>query len=356
MLPRRATIQEVVVTGSRIAQPGLTSISPVTAVGSDQIKIEGITRVEDLINNLPQAFADFGGNLSNGATGAATVNLRGLGSQRTLVLVNSRRLMPGDPTQNGSASPDLNQIPTALIERVEVLTGGASAVYGADAVAGVVNFIMNDNFEGVRVDAPVQPVPAQPAQRQHRRHLVRDATSRLPDSNVTDGDDEGHHLHRRHQHARSAAATRRCTSATASSMQLKQDQRDFSACSLGSGTRVHLWRLVDVGARPLPTRSDSPFGAFDSTIGPDNRLRPFAATDQFNFAPDNYYQRPDERKTAGLFAHYDFSEKASVYTEFMFMDDRTRRADRSERRVPRRRPGSAAVLRRSVRSTATTRS
>ena len=62
-----------------------------------------MTRVEDLVNNLPQAFADFGGNISNGATGAATVNLRGLGSQRTLVLVNSRRLMPGDPTQNGAA-------------------------------------------------------------------------------------------------------------------------------------------------------------------------------------------------------------------------------------------------------------
>ena len=69
------------------------------------------------------------------------------------MLVNNRRLMPGDPTQNGAASPDLNQIPGALIERVEVLTGGASAVYGADAVAGVVNFIMNDNFEGVRFDA-----------------------------------------------------------------------------------------------------------------------------------------------------------------------------------------------------------
>ena len=141
-----STIQEVVVTGSRIAQPGLTTTSPVTAVSADQIKIEGVTRVEDLINNLPQAFADFGGNLSNGSTGAATVNLRNLGSQRTLVLVNSRRLMPGDPTQNGAASPDLNQIPAALIERVEVLTGGASAVYGADAVAGVVNFIMNDKF------------------------------------------------------------------------------------------------------------------------------------------------------------------------------------------------------------------
>src|SRR5512145_1585805 len=154
--PARAqdpTIQEVVVTGSRIAQPNLTSISPVTSIGAEAVKIEGVTRVEDLINNLPQAFADFGGNLSNGATGTASVNLRNLGSQRTLVLVNSRRLMPGDPTQNGAASPDLNQIPSALIERVEVLTGGASAVYGADAVAGVVNFIMNDKFEGVRVDA-----------------------------------------------------------------------------------------------------------------------------------------------------------------------------------------------------------
>ena len=80
-----AAIQEVVVTGSRIPQPNLTSVSPVTAVSSDQVKIEGVTRVEDLINNLPQAFADLGGNLSNGSTGTATVNLRNLGPQRTLV-------------------------------------------------------------------------------------------------------------------------------------------------------------------------------------------------------------------------------------------------------------------------------
>src|SRR4029079_4378054 len=174
------------VTGSRIPQPNLTSISPVTSIGAESVKIEGITRVEDLINNLPQAFADFGGNLSNGSTGTATVNLRNLGPQRTLVLVNSRRLMPGDPTQNGQASPDLNQIPAALIERVEVLSGGASAVYGADAVAGVVNFIMNDNFEGVRLDA-------QYSLYQHNNsddtvaNLVRDAGFGLPDSNVTDG-------------------------------------------------------------------------------------------------------------------------------------------------------------------------
>jgi iron complex outermembrane receptor protein len=321
------TIQEVIVTGSRIAQPGLTSVSPVIAVGSDQIKIEGVTRVEDLINNLPQAFADFGGNVSNGATGAATVNLRNLGRQRTLVLVNSRRLMPGDPTQNGAASPDLNQIPAALIERVEVLTGGASAVYGADAVAGVVNFIMNDNFEGVRVDA-------QYSMYQHNQHnhaiadLVQARDFALPDSNVTDGNTTditfvaGINTPDGRGNATVYIGYRELDA-------IKQDQRDFSACSLGSssssgapGPFTCSGSSTSAAGRFI-TRSDSPFGEFDSTIGPDNRLRDFAATDQFNFAPDNFYQRPDERKTAGLFAHYDFSEKASVYTEFMFMDDRS---------------------------------
>src|SRR5207249_9425857 len=90
-----------------------------------------------------------GSNVSNGATGAATIDLRGLGDKRTLVLVNGRRLMPGDPR---SPVADINFIPAALIKRVDVLTGGASSVYGADAVAGVVNFIMDTNFTGLRID------------------------------------------------------------------------------------------------------------------------------------------------------------------------------------------------------------
>ncbi len=91
------------------------------------------------------------------SNGTATVSLRGLGSQRTLVLVSGTRLAPGAGLSaagnNTSSSPDINQIPADLIERVDVLTGGASAVYGADAVAGVVNFMLNTHFEGVRVDA-----------------------------------------------------------------------------------------------------------------------------------------------------------------------------------------------------------
>src|SRR5262245_38384276 len=147
----QSTIQEVVVTGSRIAQPNLETTSPVTQVTSEDVITQGVTKIEDLINQLPQAFAAQNGTVSNGATGTATVNLRGLGSTRTLVLVDGRRLPYGGVT-SGSYAADLNQIPTAMVERVEVLTGGASAVYGSDAVAGVVNFIMKKNFEGIQID------------------------------------------------------------------------------------------------------------------------------------------------------------------------------------------------------------
>ncbi|HEX6740478.1 MAG TPA: TonB-dependent receptor plug domain-containing protein, partial [Sphingomicrobium sp.] len=145
-----ASSGEIVITGSRIPQPNLTSASPVTVLSSQDIKLQGTTRTEDLINSLPQSFAAQGSNISNGALGIATVNLRGLGVTRTLVLINGRRLQPGDPRAPVS---DINFIPSAIVKRVDVLTGGASSVYGADAVAGVVNFIMDTNFRGLRIDA-----------------------------------------------------------------------------------------------------------------------------------------------------------------------------------------------------------
>ena len=112
------------VTGSRIVSPNITSTSPVAQVTATDIKLEGVTNVENLLNNLPQVFADFGSNISNGATGTASVNLRNLGSARTLVLINGRRLPAGSPTFYPT---DINEIPAPLIERVEILTGGASA-------------------------------------------------------------------------------------------------------------------------------------------------------------------------------------------------------------------------------------
>jgi len=144
-----ATAEEIVVTGSRIPQPNLESVSPVTVVSPADLKLQGTTRVEDLLNSLPQVAAGQAGGVSNGASGIATVDLRGLGSVRTLVLVNGRRLLPGDPTDS---SADLNAIPDSLIKRIDVLTGGASSTYGADAVSGVVNFIMDTDFTGIQLD------------------------------------------------------------------------------------------------------------------------------------------------------------------------------------------------------------
>src|ERR1044071_2536376 len=117
--------EPVQVTGSRIKQPSLTSTAALTAISSDEVRYQGTVNVESLINGMPQAFDEFATGDSNGATGTATVSLRGLGSQRTLVLVDGKRLMPGDPKQTPPA-PDLNFIPAALIDRIDILSGGAS--------------------------------------------------------------------------------------------------------------------------------------------------------------------------------------------------------------------------------------
>src|SRR5439155_24825974 len=142
-------VQEIVVTGSRIAQsPNDISISPITSVSSLDIRQTGLIRTEDVLQNLPSISTESPSGNSISSVGIYTVSLRDLGSQRTLVLINGRRMQPGGAGgvtgPGGSANAaDLNQIPTELIERVDVLTGGASSVYGADAVAGVGNFVMN---------------------------------------------------------------------------------------------------------------------------------------------------------------------------------------------------------------------
>ncbi|MGQ0836409.1 MAG: TonB-dependent receptor plug domain-containing protein [Gammaproteobacteria bacterium] len=324
-----ATVGSVVVTGTRIQQPNLTSISPVIAVSAEAIKIEGVSRIEDLINRLPQAAPDQGGFLSNEATGTATVDLRGLGPQRTLVLVNGRRLMPGDPTLNGDGAPDLNQIPGALIERIEVLTGGASAVYGADAVAGVVNFIMNDHFEGVRLDA-------QYSMYQHHNdseiaEVVRARGFALPDDRVVDGYATditftlGVNMGDGRGHATVYAGYRELDA-------LLQSERDYSACALSSGDTFtcggttttsppRLQAIDNDPASPMYSVEVGPAHTFDPTTGVAVAFD--RARHAYNFAPLNYYQRPDERYTAGLFAHYDISERMKAYTEFAFMDDRS---------------------------------
>jgi iron complex outermembrane recepter protein len=313
---------DIIVTGSRIPQPNLEGVSPVTTVSGADIKAAGVTRVEDLLNKLPQVYGGQSSGQSNAADGTASVDLRGLGISRTLVLVNGRRLMPGDP--NNSAA-DLNNIPETLIKRVEVLTGGASSTYGADAVAGVVNFILDKDFKGLRLDA-------QYSLNQHNNRnkvlppllLARQAAGfsgfGFPDGSVTDGgtinasialgtgfdDDKGH---------MTAYIGYRKVKA------VLQANRDYSACTLqnrnatelqcgGSSTSAPGNALVDTG-------SSSTF----FQIGPNRTLLP--GRTRYNFAPTNYYQRPDERYTAGFFADYEISDAIKPYAEFMFMDDRS---------------------------------
>jgi iron complex outermembrane receptor protein len=333
-LPAQAqdsTIQEVVVTGSRISTPNMTSISPVTAIAAEDIAVTGKVRVEDIVNQLPQAMAAQGSMISNGASGIATVDLRGLNAKRTLVLVNGRRLMPGNPDSSpgaNSGAADLNQIPKALIERVEVLTGGASSVYGADAVAGVVNFIMNTRFEGVRIEGNY-------SFNQHENDnpsadVVRDAGFALPDGDVTTGFSRDFSFVMGSNFAEDRGnATFYATYSDIDA--IMQRDYDYSACTFNSGdeftcggssttspTRMEVRNPVTGGGLPAGTPNNF---ILDSTTG---LLRPYSgATDAFNFGPANFYQRPDERYTAGVFTDLEVAEGQTAYGEFMFSRDRS---------------------------------
>lgn len=137
----------IVVTGSRISRPDLEVSSPVNVVTSEEIDLRQPNAAEDLLRDLPSVRPSLGPSVNNGSDGSATVNLRGIGDNRTLVILDGRRIVPFGL----DGVVDLNVIPTGLVERVDVVTGGASSVYGADAVAGVVNFITKRNFEGVQL-------------------------------------------------------------------------------------------------------------------------------------------------------------------------------------------------------------
>jgi iron complex outermembrane recepter protein len=329
--PVMPALQEVVVTGSRIYIPGLHSISPVTSVSAKSIASTGVTSVEDVLNQLPQVTASNGSMDSNGSSGIATVDLRGLGSSRTLVLINGRRLMPGDLSPSGGITnaADINNIPTALIERVDVLTGGASSVYGADAVAGVVNFVMNDHFQGFEIDANASAY-------QHSQHegyygQFAPAAGYGTSKSGWDGGDKdltfvmGSDFAGGKGNATAYISWRKVQPVT-------QAARDFSLCTLatsGSGkvscsgsSTTPLGGFLfedppgldgyDFGFNGLGTSS------VNQTTG---QFEPF--TGHFNYGPFNYYQRSDERWNGGYFAHYNIDDNHQVFSEFMMMSDHT---------------------------------
>lgn len=326
--PEQASqVEDIVVTGSRIRQPNLTTTSPVTQVTGEDIDVQGVTRVEDLVTQLPQAFAAQNSTVSNGASGTATVSLRNLGSSRTLVLIDGKRMGYGSPQDDAA---DLNQIPGQMVERVEVLTGGASAVYGSDAIAGVVNFIMRRDFEGIEIDA-------QYGFNQHNndydgvgnlRNVIagRSATNpsqfQLPDDNVYTGfsrevnllmgvnapDDRGN--------ITVYAGYRK------NNKVLGRDY-DYSSCSIAAPAAATPNDFTCGGSgTSYPGQFTPDFGAGNIfTVDANGNFIPYVgARDSYNFGPLNYFQRPDERYTLGAFGHYDINDKIELYTQLMFSD------------------------------------
>jgi outer membrane cobalamin receptor len=327
-----APVTEVIVTGSRIIQPNQVSTSPVQVVTNEDIKVGGKLDVTDVLNDLPQINSNsLGQDLGNrtsglsSAGGVATADLRGLGPNRTLVLVNGRRLGSGSPnTAIQSPAPDLDQIPSALIERVDVVTGGASAVYGSDAIAGVVNFITRQNFEGIELDYQI-------GENWHKndngyaQERLRDAGEDTRSGTVKDG---------RTINANLIAGTNFADgegNITAYFGYLKADpvksgNRDFGGCQLNANGD---FTGSDCSGSPnsnyfarVPV---SPTAEY-AVVG--NQFIPWGTTDQnppafFNSQPYIYLGRQNQRFNGGFQAHMNVSDAVRPYAEFSFMNDRS---------------------------------
>ncbi|HLB83788.1 MAG TPA: TonB-dependent receptor plug domain-containing protein, partial [Steroidobacteraceae bacterium] len=321
-------VEEIVITGSRIAAPNMSSTSPVQVVSDEEIQHLGKTDMVDILNTLPQVFQNSATDFSNTSNslstpgGLTTVNLRGLGPQRTLVLVDGRRLGTADAnTGNPNPAPNLDQIPVALIERVDVVTGGASAVYGSDAVAGVVNFIMRKDFEGVQIDA-------QYGFNQHENDngfmqgLASDAELSVADGGSTDGENMSVSV----IGGTNIADGRGNFTAYLTYRQadpINGADRDFAGCQLftalpdssfcGGSSNSNFFR---------PVISQTPYSVVGDQFVPypvDGSSPPAS----FNSNQFVNMSRDDTRYMAGFMAHVTMNDYAEPYAEFGFMNDKT---------------------------------
>jgi outer membrane receptor protein involved in Fe transport len=291
---------ELVVTGTRIPRPDLASASPVVSFDAEEIAAHGAVQAEDFLNTLPQVGPDLSRTGNNPGDGIARVNLRNLGANRTLTLLNGRRLAPSGTL--GAA--DLNSLPTALIERIEVVTGGTSAVYGSDAVAGVVNFITRRDFEGAELTTQFDTYDAGDGDVFNisavwgasvfnaRAHLMLylDYLERNP---VLQGD-------------------------RAFSARTINDDPETGELFVG-GSQTGPNGLIDnavVGGVVVPGQ----------VFNADGSLRPFnPTTDFYDFAPINYLQVPLERWSGGALARFELSPQLEAMLELMFSAPRSAR-------------------------------
>jgi iron complex outermembrane recepter protein len=325
----------VVVTGSRIPAPNLESTSPVQVVTAQEILQGGRLDITDVINQLPQNFnnglgQDLGNNTSGLTTagGVSTADLRGMGPNRTLVLVNGRRLGVASPyTVIQSPAPNLDTIPTFLLERVDVVTGGASAVYGSDAIAGVINFITKQNFEGFQVDYQLGKNYYK-NDNTFMHKLASDADQPFPDgyskdgrtqtvnvmagTNFADGNGNitGYFSYHRAQPVSSA-------------------NRDFGACQLAYNKAADAPECTGSTNSNLFT-IDPKFADENVYSVSGNQFVPFGSPATppavFNSQPFIFMSRDDTRYMAGFLGHLDLNDQVKPYFEFHFMQDKTHQA------------------------------
>ncbi len=293
------TTEAIVVTGSRIVRRDLETAAPVAVIQDEEFKLSGTVNVEQVINTLPQVIPGTTSFSNNPGGGVATLNLRGLGSTRTLVLVNGRRWMFFDTSQ----VVDLNTIPAFLIDSVDVVTGGASAVYGSDAIAGVVNFRLRNDINGVEVGG--------------QYNITDRGDGRRYNAFIALGGDLGENGHATvfaEYYNRSA---------------ILQGARSFSNSALGDDGNGG---LTPGGSSTLPqgvlrfltpgSRAGTDFAANGAVVfdAPgDFRQR---SGDLYNYAPANFLQVPQERYLLGGFADYDIGGGHTPYAEVSFVNNR----------------------------------
>ena len=311
-----ANLEEVLVTGSRLTKSNVTSSVPLVQIGAEEINSRGVARIEDMVNILPNVFVSQTAEVANGATGTSTLNLRGLGSSRTLVLIDGKRLPFGSPF---SSSANVDMVPARMVERVDVVTAGASAVYGSDAVAGVVNFITKKDFEGFEFDYQYG-TNYNANDNGYMQEKLADADFFDPGSTTTGA-------------------------ASLMSVMMGVNSEDGRGNITLFGSYEDMQSMIgkdrDTGACTLFGSSDpfcggsSNFRRFNGTIGNgvsgtvfqelDGTLTPFAGrSDQYyNYGAVNHYQRPVERWNLGASGHYEITDSVEAYFDTTYMNNKT---------------------------------
>ena len=311
-----ANLEEVVVTGSRLTKSNVTSSVPLVQIGAEEINSRGVARVEDVVNILPNVFVSQTAEVANGASGTSTLNLRGLGSQRTLVLIDGKRLPFGSPF---SSSANVDMVPARMVERVDIVTSGASAVYGSDAVAGVVNFITKRDFEGFEFDYQYS-ANYNKNSNGYMENLLGEADFFDPGSTTTG-------------------------EASLMSVLMGVNSDDGRGNITLFGTYEDMEEMLgkdrDTGACTLFGSSDpfcggsSNFRRFNGTIGNgvagtvfqelNGELVPFTGRSDmyYNYGAVNHYQRPVERWNLGASGHYELTENVEAYFDTTYMNNKT---------------------------------